>query len=271
MTITTAAFGVLPSGLRAELLKEYESIVQHYLERRWSPAELSGGRFCEIVFSIIDGFGVGSYPSRASKPPNMVSACKTLESRTGVPRSFQILIPRLLPALYEVRNNRGVGHVGGDVDSNQMDATAVLGLANWIMAELVRVLHSESVNDAQAIVDSLAQRRIPLVWERGQVKRVLDPKIKLQDQVLLLLSSCPTQVQVEDLLSWTGYKDRAYFLRTLRKLRDGRLIELDTVESEVHLLPPGTLHVETLVRSYGVEKNLTKTSKRSSRRRRKRG
>lgn len=68
-----------------------------------------------------------------------------------MPRSFQILIPRLLPALYEIRNNRNVGHVGGDVDPNFMDSTAVLGTANWIMAELVRVFHSVSTPEAQAI------------------------------------------------------------------------------------------------------------------------
>jgi len=68
-----------------------------------------------------------------------------MEVHTRVPRSFQILIPRLLPALYEIRNNRGVGHVGGDVDPNYMDATMVVGAVKWIMGELTRVFHSVSV------------------------------------------------------------------------------------------------------------------------------
>lgn len=34
----------IPAGLRDPLLHEYESIVQNYMERRWSPSELSGGQ-----------------------------------------------------------------------------------------------------------------------------------------------------------------------------------------------------------------------------------
>ena len=121
------ALAAVPSGLRHPLLKEYKSIVQNYMERRWSPSELSGGKFCEIVYTILDGHAKGAYAAKPSKPSNFVDACKKLENNAGVPRSFQILIPRTLPSLYEIRNNRGVGHVGGDVDPNHMDALAVRG------------------------------------------------------------------------------------------------------------------------------------------------
>src|SRR5437868_1963365 len=141
------------------------------MERRWSPSELSGGKFCEIVYTILQGHAKGTYATKPTKPANFVDACKKLESNSGQPRSFQILIPRMLPALYEIRNNRGVGHVGGDVDPNHMDATVVLGMVNWIMAELVRVLHQLPIEDAQKVVDQLVERRIPIVWQIGDVKR----------------------------------------------------------------------------------------------------
>jgi hypothetical protein len=51
----------------------------------------------------------------------------------------------MLPALYEVRNNRNVGHTGGDVDPNHMDSVAVLSKCNWIMGELVRVYHTSAL------------------------------------------------------------------------------------------------------------------------------
>jgi hypothetical protein len=100
VSITAAqALATLPAGLRQPLLDEYRSIVSHYLEHRWSPAELSGGKFCEIVYTIIDGFAKGAYASAPSKPPDFVGACRSLEKLTHLPRSFQILLPRLLPAL----------------------------------------------------------------------------------------------------------------------------------------------------------------------------
>jgi hypothetical protein len=181
-----SALSAIPDGLRLPLLAEYQSIVQNYAEHRWSPSELSGGKFCEIVFAILDGYAKGSYIASPSKPPDFVSACKRLEQYTQVPRSFQILIPRLLPALFDVRNNRGVGHVGGDVDPNHMDALFALSSCNWVMAELVRVYHSLSVAEAQRLVDSLVERRIPLVWESGDIRRVLDPSMTVRDQILVL-------------------------------------------------------------------------------------
>lgn len=227
MTTPITAFGALPVGLREPLLNEYRTIVQNYLERRWTPASLSGGKFCEIVYTIIDGYGTGTYAGSPSKPASMVNACRSLENRTNVPRSFQILIPRLLPALYEVRNNRGVGHVGGDVDPNHMDSAAVLAIANWIMAELVRVLHATTTTEAQHIVDALSTRRIPLVWDGANgVRRVLDPNVPLRDQILLLVGVSPESTDISALLTWTGSKDRAYFKKLLRTLAKERMVEL---------------------------------------------
>jgi len=137
--ITTQALATIPNGLREPLIAEYQSIVQNYSEHRWSPSELSGGKFCEIVFTILDGHAKGTYAASPSKPGDFVGACRKLEQYKHVPRSFQVLIPRLLPALFELRNNRGVGHAGGDVDPNHMDATLALTSCNWVLCELVGV------------------------------------------------------------------------------------------------------------------------------------
>jgi hypothetical protein len=247
MKLTTLIFAGLPTKLRSQLLTEYESIVQHYLERRWSPAELGAGRFCEVVYCIIDGFGLSNYPASATKPTNMAGACRALENRPHVPRSFQILIPRMLPCLYEIRNNRGVGHVGGDVDPNQMDSTAVLAMVNWIMAELVRVLHNTDTSEAQILVDDISQRRVPLVWEESGLKRVLDPTLPLQDQVLLLIASCSKRVSTDDLFVWSGYENKAYFNRLVKTLHKKRFIEFRESDQSVGVLPPGTTAVEKIV------------------------
>ncbi len=201
---------------------------------------MSGGHFCEIVYTIIDGFGTGSYASSPSKPANFVNACRALESRSHVPRSFQILIPRALPALYEIRNQRGVGHVGGDVDPNHMDATLVLNMCNWILAELVRVLHNLPIAEAQKLVDALAERRIPLVWEEGGLKRVLDPTLKLGPQAILLMASVGGPVAIDDLLDWLDYSNRSYFMKAMREYHDQRLINLSRDEKSAQLLPPGS-------------------------------
>jgi hypothetical protein len=157
------ALAIIPEGLRNPLLTEFNSIVNNFMEHRWGPSELSGGRFCEIVYTILEDYASGSYPSTPNKPRNFVDTCRRLETNPSVPRSFQILIPRLLPALYEIRNNRNVGHVGSDVDPDYMDCSAVVSIASWILAEIIRVLHGTSTEEAQTLVDTLVERRLPIV------------------------------------------------------------------------------------------------------------
>lgn len=234
------ALAGIPDGLRKPLLGEYREIVTSFMERRWTSAELSGGRFCEIVYTILDGHARGGYAAVPNKPANFVDACRSLESNRGVPRSFQILIPRLLPGLYEIRNNRNVGHVGGDVNPDFMDSSAVLAMAGWILAELIRVFHGISTEEAQRTVDSLAERRLPLVWKSGEIRRVLNPEIPLKEQILLLLSSSSGMVGFDVLLKWTGYKKKGYFTRLIWQLHESRLVEFHESTRELELLPTGT-------------------------------
>jgi hypothetical protein len=79
--LAKGALGSLPQGLRAELLQEYAKITRNYRERRWEAAELNGGRFCEIVYTILDGYLNGRYPASASKPKDMKTACDALAQR----------------------------------------------------------------------------------------------------------------------------------------------------------------------------------------------
>src|ERR1700689_1547155 len=111
MIAASASLSAIPTGLRNPLLEEYRTIVQNFLEQRWLPTELYGGRFAEAVYTILDGQAKQSYASAPAKPGNFVAACRALEQNklAHVPHSFQILIPRPLPVLYDVRNNRNVG------------------------------------------------------------------------------------------------------------------------------------------------------------------
>lgn len=245
------ALKTIPAGLRNPLIAEFTDIVRNFSESKWRPAELSGGRFCEVVYTILDGYAKGAYAAAPAKPRDFVAACRALEGHAGVPRSFQILIPRLLPALYEIRNNRDVGHVGGDVVPDLMDSAAVVGVAGWVMAELVRVFHDVRTDEAQELVNNLAERRLPLVWKSGDLRRVLDPAMTLKDQVMLLAGSCTGRVKVADLLTWTDYGNAGYFRRLLRQLHRQRLVEYYEVEGEIELLPPGGDYVAAIVQARG--------------------
>jgi len=246
-------FAGLPIGLRNPLLKSYQEIVTNFAEHRWEPSELNAGKLCEVVYTIINGVVTGSFPAKPSKPRDMVAACRALESAPPQPnrvgdRSLRILIPRVLPALYEVRSNRGVGHVGGDVDANFMDATAVFGMASWTLAELVRIFHEISTKEAQETVDAIVERKIGLVWEVDQIRRVLDPKMGKADQTLVLLYSRLAWVSESDLVSWVEYSNANMFRRhILQPLHKKRLIEYDAGNHRARISPLGSKSVETQI------------------------
>jgi hypothetical protein len=235
--------------------------MSNYLERRWQPSELNGGKFCEVVYSIIDGAIKGSFPAKASKPGNMLTACQALEKEPADPkrvgdRSLRVLIPRVLPVLYEVRNNRGVGHVGGDVDANHMDAEAVQAAASWVMAELVRIFHGTTTEEAQETVDALIERKAPLIWEVEGVegvKRILDPKMGAKNQVLMFLHHTAGWISTTNLFKWVEYSNASMFRSTvLMPLHKGRLIEFDVEQDRARISPRGAKEVEkTLLKTGG--------------------
>jgi hypothetical protein len=239
------ALASLPPRLRQDLLDAFAKIVRNFRERRWEPSELNGGKLCEAAYSILRGHVDGRLPARASKPRNMVDACRKREQDgAAFPRSVQIQIPRMLTALYEIRNNRGVGHLGGDVDPNHMDAKAVLEMSKWVMAELVRVFHNVTTDEATQVVDALVERTVPVVWEvEPGHRRVLNPDLSKKDQALLLLFSATGWLSEGSLLRSL---DNPSHLRRdiLQPLHDARLVELDKMGSRACISPRGIAYVE---------------------------
>lgn len=77
---------------------------------------------------------------------------------TGSLESYRIHIPRVLATIYNIRNKRGVGHLGGDVNPNFADSTFIVTCVDWILAELVRVHYTCSLDEAQKMVDSIIIR-----------------------------------------------------------------------------------------------------------------
>lgn len=240
----------IPAGLRDPLIEAYREISSNFAEHRWEPSELNGGKFCECVYTILDGAISGTFAAGPSKPRNMKDACLALEQKspTGKPgdRSMRILLPRALLPLYEIRNNRGVGHVGGDVDPNLMDATVVYSMASWVMAELIRIFHNVSTGEAQEAVDALSERKLPLVWSPGgNLKRVLDTDLKATDQTLLILHQSVGWVSESDLFKSVEYSTTTMYRKNvLVRAHKARLIEYDKNEKRARISPKGSAHVE---------------------------
>lgn len=246
------AFSVLPATLQKDLLDAFNEIVKNYREHRWEPSELNGAKLCEAVHTICVGWlEGGTYPGRAKKPRNLPQACWDMEKtyqHVADSRTTRILIPRMMLGLYDIRNNRGVGHAGAEVDPNMMDATVVLYTAKWLVAELVRLLHTLTTEEATAIVDGLIDREVSWVWTHGDKKRVLHTGMTWKHQTLVLLLTEAGDVAEADLFRWLEHPGLPSFRKdVLKQLHKARLIDYDTDKRTVRLLPPGVTAAEDLV------------------------
>jgi hypothetical protein len=245
-------FGILPSGLRNELRDRFDDIVNHYYEQKWEPSELNGGKFCEAAYTVLEGFALGSYLPTAHKPKNMEQACRQLANQGKGADSVRLSIPRAIVALYDIRNRRGVGHVGGEVNPNHMDAMYVLSSAKWILGELIRVYNGVTTQEAQKAVEELSQREMPLIWSSAEIKRVLVKGLSKRDETILLLYSMDDGKSTEkELLKNTEHSNGSiYRSDVLVPNHKRRLWEYHKASGTVTLLPPGIKTAEDLILKY---------------------
>jgi len=248
----------LPADLVGALLTAFEEIKQNFFIEKFEPSELNGGKFCEACVRIIQyETNAGVYTPLGTPITNMNQTLKDFEKIPAGPsnESFRIHIPRVLFAIYNIRNKRGVGHLGGDVNPNISDSSLILNCVNWVMAELFRIYYQCSLGEAQVIVNSLIQRQVPLIYDIGDIKRVLLPGLYQKDQVLLLLTvKFPLTVSDNELISWIEPGNQSSFRGILRKLHSSRFIEYDKMRFCV-ALPPCLKYVESQYNSWVTKLN----------------
>jgi hypothetical protein len=178
-----SALGNLGPDFRRKLVEAYIPVKEAYVEGQYDACGLRAGKFCEVVIRLLQKQLTGTYTPFGTKLPNFTEECRKLErlpKSAGV-ESLRIIIPRALDYIYTLRNKRDIGHIGGDVDANETDAAACTRTIDWCLAELIRIFHNLSLEEAQELIDSLVTRQLPLVWEVGGVKRVLKTGMPLKE------------------------------------------------------------------------------------------
>jgi len=240
-----------PTDISENIVSSYKDIEKNFALKRWKTSELDGGHFVESVRRLIEHELLGSYTPFTEKLPNFTdSELKKYEQASG-DESYRILIPRALKSIYNIRNKRGVGHITG-VSPNKMDASYIFSTAKWVLAEVVRLSPGLSINETQEIVDRIVTRQIEILWkdEEKEILRILNPRIRAKDQILILLLDKSPQSE-QDLRSAIEYQNSSRFREFLRELHKERLIEYQE-EGTCHLSPKGEIEAERLITEKGL-------------------
>lgn len=248
-SLLDGALANIPKTFRTKLIDSYLSIKKNSLEMRHDSAGMAVAKFCEVVLRHLQEKVHGRYTPFGTKIGNFADECRQLVNApsTKASESERVVLPRALVFLYTMRNKRGIGHVGGDVDANAIDTATMARTADWILCELIRINHGLSLEEAQDLVDGLSVRQLPIIWEIGGKKRVLRDGLVARDQALLLLySSVDSSVLLEDLCEWVEYSNPTVFKRNvIGALHKDRLLEFDRGTEAVTLSPKGIHYIET--------------------------
>ena len=238
----------LSKDFRAKIISSYIDLKKRVFEAQYDAAGISAGKFCESVLRLLQQEINNNYIPFGKPIPNMADECRKLVAspKTSSIESIRIIIPRALIFLYTLRNKRGIGHIGGDVDANKIDLATIVTTADWIICELIRIYHKLSLEEAQDIIDGLSFKSIPTIWEIAGKKRVLKPDLSAQEKTLLLLySETDLGILVEDLCDWVEYSNLAVFKsNVLNILHKKKFIEYDRSNGVVYLSPLGAIYTE---------------------------
>lgn len=120
-------------------LEHYAAVTEKFIAEDWDGVALKAGKFVEAITKALVLHCGKSLPAnmRNFKAGNELESLKQTD-KSIYSDAVRIVVPKACLFVYEVVNNRGGRHDAGEIDANGFDASAILPLVQWILAELVR-------------------------------------------------------------------------------------------------------------------------------------
>lgn len=238
----------MPKALVSEALDAFESAKRRFFLGDFRPQAVDGGRFSEAVGRIVEWATTGAFTPLTSNTFNMDQAIKNAEKSAAAAASdsMRLHIPRTLKLIYDIRNRRNTAHLRDGIDPSLQDATLIVNNMNWVLAELVREYHSVPAAEAQALIEELVAREVPMIQEFDGKPRLLKT-IAAGDHVLVLLYWADRTLSKSELAAWVPDKMRGNLTRTLKRLHDLHLVDLSPDSAQITMLGVRRVESEGLV------------------------
>jgi hypothetical protein len=235
------------------MLKHYVKMTGDFQASQWENAIVKGGKFVEAALKAIATVaGVPFSTGRAFAAGKIIDDLGRLTSGS-THDSLRLLLPRASRLAYEIASNRGARHDPGEVDPNESDATVVMATCSWMCGEMIRVATGAvSLDEAQKLVDGLAEKRYPILEEVDGRLWFHGKKAKPREVALVILSRVyPKRMTREDLL---GALERHRVRKVnaqvvITRLKSDRLV--DDGPTGLYLLGPGRQLADEVLRESG--------------------
>ncbi|MEJ3747895.1 hypothetical protein WEI85_31965 [Actinomycetes bacterium KLBMP 9797] len=209
--------------LIGELLDAYQEAKTEFYQGGHRLQAVEGGRFCEAAFRLLEEETTGKFTPFGGKldTDGLIKNLAAIPKASGHSPSIRLHIPRSLRVVYDIRNNRDAAHLADGIDPNLQDATLIVSVLDWVLAEFLRLWHTPTVSadEAHRIVEDLVTRRAPVIEDFGGYLKVLNPKLSQGEHLLALLYHCGTKGATrEQLREWVTPAMRKNMARIYTRL-----------------------------------------------------
>lgn len=204
-----------PEELVKRLVDIYYKSICEYRKNNWQYFGNEVGRFIEIAIRIIEFKTEGKYNELKDRLPIFDERrLKDFEqSKISKNVSFRILIPRQLYSMYTIRNKRGMIHVN-EINPNYMDATLMISMEKWVLAEFVRNASNLDYEEVIKMINDIVAKENVLVWIDEDIFKVLDNNVTLDEKILCILYY-KNNVSEKELFKLSNYSNISVFRKKL--------------------------------------------------------
>ena len=205
--------------LLEEILEHYSVLKRCYLLQDWEKCLLRGGKFCEAVAKAMHFIRTGKTVTNIS----VDSELKEAGDCTDIPESLRVIITRAVRLVYDFRNRRGGAH--GSFNPNVMDCKIVVSVADWIVAEFVRIYCTEDTAVAMKFVESISEKSMPLIEVIGDDYLVLRRGLSARKEIgFILYYRYPERTKVAQLTKWAYNHSRGNINTSLANMRAVKIV-----------------------------------------------
>lgn len=190
---------------------------------------VSAGKFVETVVQVMQYMETGKYDSN----PRVDEYLRKIESRqSSLNDSLKICLPRILRAMYSLRNKRNIAHKG-EIDPNIYDLRYLFASAQWVLAEIIRNVKGLSMEEAGLLVSQI-QAPVESLVEDLNNKRIVLADVTTRGEILILLNSMyPTYMKTKDIHASISRRKQNTIAKTIRQLWNEKIIEGNSQEGYV--------------------------------------
>lgn len=236
----------MPAELADEVIEGYAETKRRYYLGDHRPTAVEGGRFCEAVTRVLEHELFGKYTKFGKTLPSLdENRLRTFAQASHPNESIRRHVPKALYFVYGIRNTRDIAHLGDGIDPNFQDATLVVNALDWIMAELVRIYHTVTPDEAHAIITDLVTREVPVIEEiDGQP--VCSKDLTVGEQILVFLYRAGRDVGlgISELQRQMRHNNKSNLTTAVKRLDGKGLVLLHPQTKKAHITSKGMADVE---------------------------